>query len=264
MRFASCSKSIADVGAGDGQTFALAAGALSSANIAILEPSKAATERYERMLASHANLNHLKTCNAGLTDIKAAFPGESFDLVTCLRAIYYADPEPTLVDMYELLDEGGMLAIVFAEETTGISGKALLHYLDTTDQISLRQHYKERLQSRERLLSAKYKENAVELLDEHFPMYCASLKVQHAPSRFYGHQLRNLAEMCLAGDLCYAGQKPGDDLDLTKLIAAVDLICTKPETVDLCVEGTGKREGMLSVAQPQRMVVITKNRREIE
>ena len=51
-----------------------------------------------------------------------------------------------------------------------------------------------------------------------------------------------------------------DTIDPAKLTAALDMLCEKPHLCDLRVEDTGMRKGMLSVIEPQRMVVISKQR----
>ena len=65
----------------------------------------------------------------------------------------------------------------------------------------------------------------------------------------------------LQADLCYTGQSKEDVINLAKVYAALDLLCSKPEAVDLSVELEGERRGMLSAAQPQRLVTIKKAKR---
>ena len=250
---------ILDVGAGDGQTFSLAADSLSHASLTLLEPSKAATDRYERMIAEHPHLDHDGTINAGLEDIETICERGPFDLVLSIHSIYYVETETALLDMYSLLCDGGSLAVVYAPSAAS-AHQALLYYLETTGRQSLQELHQHRLSTRDHLLSNDDISGVVRLLNARFPGSQASITVQNVPSRFYAHQLWNLAEMCLMGDLCYVDQQAHDTIDPAKLTAALDMLCEKPHLCDLRVEDSGVRKGMLSVIEPQRMVVISKQR----
>ena len=75
------------------------------------------------------------------------------------------------------------------------------------------------------------------------------MEIVSQPSRLYGHTISDIVAL---GNIAMLMEFN----DVAKFEATSDLLQRTPELVDLRIEDSGPRLGMLSVAQPQTIVIV--------
>lgn len=261
---------IGDFGAGDGQTVALASDALpDGATFTLVEPSMPATDRYEAFLGKSPHLKHHATLNIGMEEIEqgdnsTVIPDNSLDLALCIHALYFLDTESTLATMYRKVRPGGIVAVIHADELRCTTGQLSMAYHDRLGSAEATNKSRSKFLERDKYLSPETMDTGAmaTLLRAADLDTQPVVQVQEALSRFYAHQLWNLAEFGLLLDLAYEGQSEGQPFDVSKVLFVLDQLAANPTAFDIRVETKGHRAGMLSCTQPQRLLVISKQAKD--
>ena len=250
-----------DIGCGDGQTFALAAGEFpDGATGVILDPNAYYVAQCETAVRAGGRLYVGRSiCAPFLAETAVDAPDGSggFDLILAIHVLYYFDElRESLARIYELLKPGGAAFIVFADEKTAYTGQALRAY--HRGDAAFLASFDKTCDLRRRLLLPGA-DGIVELqrhLDERFPASRAHLRGEVQASRLYGHTLADILALSLITGL--------DRVETpTKFDAVMELMRTRPEAIGLRIE-RGRhpaREGMLSVGQSQIVVELRREAR---
>jgi SAM-dependent methyltransferase len=245
---------IFDFGAGDGQTFALAADSVpQGTRVSIEEPNLEYLANYRAFLETKAHLKPGMALGAGFDEIDAEAersgqslpPDGSIDLGLALHMIYFVNDAPTSITrMVRFLKPGGVLFVVVTDETVGYTGLALKSFIEHGGDTGDNARNLSVIAERRRLLGLPAEGGGaiVEVLKAAGTPVETS--VQRQPSRLYGHSLADLIALSPIGLLASIG-------GLEKFAAAAALLRHNPEAVDLRIEDDGPRKGMWSVAQPQ-------------
>jgi len=250
---------IFDLGAGDGQTFALVADSVpNGTRVSIEEPNPGYLADYIAYLQTQKHLRPGLAIEAGFTEMDAITdlsgrmppPDESIDLCLAVHMIYFVDDlAGALVRMTRFLKRGGALFVVATDETDNYTGRVFEEFTEHARAGGEMAQTPSSFAERRRLLgtSAEGGGGIVEVLR------AAGISVEldstRQPSRLYGHTLADL--IALSSIAALAGI---DGLD--KFEAAAKLLRDKPESVGLRIEDGGPRKGMWSVTQPQWVAVI--------
>lgn len=242
---------ILDVGAGDGQTFALLADLVPpGATVSYEEPNAGYAADYGAFLATQDHLRPGRAMVAGFEEIdalEAPPPADgSVDLVLALHVLYFiADLPAGLLRMARFLRPGGALCVVVADEAEGYSGRSLRAFIDAGGDTGDNDGHLAAIAERQRLLDGAL----LEVLAAERPQACFDLETRRQPSRLYGHALSDLIALATLAALSpVAGTG--------KFEAPCDLLRSDPEAVDLRIEDEGPRKGMWSVAQPQFLSIL--------
>jgi len=250
-----------DLGAGDGQTFALVADAVpAGTKVSIEDPNPAYLAAYRELLAGMPWLEQEMVVAAGFDEMAAergAGPSDgSIDLALAIHMIYFLrDLRVGLGRMVRFLRPGGALFVVFADEASGFTGSALRAFVEAGGDTGDNALHLAAIAERQRLLGAPEDGGGTILaaLGDDLPEVRLSLHVERQPSRLYGHTLADLLALASITSLSETDQ-------LTKFDTTCTLLCETPDAVDLRIEDDGPRRGMWSVTQPQLVVTL---RREV-
>ena len=242
---------ILDLGAGDGQTFALLADRVpEGTTVSFEEPNAGYAADYGAFLATQEQLRPGLAMVAGFEEIDsldaAPPPDGSVDLVLALHILYFLEDLPAgLVRMARFLKPGGVLCVVVADEVEGYSGRALRAFIEAGGETGDNDGHLAAIAERERLLDGAL----LEILAAELPEACFGLETRRQPSRLYGHALSDLIALANLAELSpVAGTG--------KFEAPCGLLRNDPEAVDLRIEDGGPRTGMWSVAQPQILSIL--------
>jgi SAM-dependent methyltransferase len=244
-----------DFGCGDGQTLALAADALpGGTRLSFEDPNADYVDRYRRFVESRGDLEVGVAIVARFDEMdevarrrKMELPGEgSINLGLALHMLFFvADLERSLIRMARFLAPGGGLFIVLADESDGYTGHALRAFIEAGGETGANAHHLGAIVERRRLLASA--DTLLDSLRHAFPERVHHVSAQRQPSRLYGH---SLSDMIALSTIATLAEVEG----IEKLAVARRLLEERPELVDLRIEDTGPRAGMLSVAQPQFVV----------
>jgi SAM-dependent methyltransferase len=243
---------IFDFGAGDGQTFALAADAVPhGTRVSIEEPNPEYLSSYVSLLKTKTHLQLGLALPQRFDDIDAAAelpPDGSIDLALAMHMIYFVNDVPASVTrMVRFLKPGGVLFLVVTDETVGYTGGALKSYIERGGDTGDNARHLSDIAERNRLLGLPAEGGGAisGMLDAAGTP--VEINVQRQPSRLFGHSLADIIALSSIAVLVgVAG--------LEKFEAAAALLRHQPESVDLRIEDHGPRKGMWSVTQPQWVV----------
>jgi len=245
---------IFDFGAGDGQTFALAAASVPiGTRVSIEEPNPDYLADYAAFLTTQAHLRPGIALAGEFDEIDsaAARSGQTLpqdgtvDLGLALHMIYFVnDLASSVTRMVRFLKPGGELFLVVTDETVGYTGVVLKSFIEGGGDTGDNARNLSVIAERRRLLgsSAEGGGALVDLLRA--AGVPVEIEVQRQPSRLYGHSLADMIALCTIAVL--SGVQ-----GLAKFEAAAALLRHNPEAVDLRIEDDGPRKGMWSVTQPQ-------------
>ena len=242
---------ILDLGAGDGQTFALLADCVpEGTTVSIEEPNAGYVADYSAYLATQPHLKPGMALVAGFEEIDAVEaevpPDGSVDLVLALHVIYFfADPSAGLVRMARFLKPGGALCVVMADEIEGYTGQVLQAFIAAGGDTGNNDGHRAAIAERQRLLDGAL----LDVLGAALPEASFELDTRRQSSRLYGHALADLIALASIAELAQV-------TDHAKFEAACALLRNDPEAVDLRIEDDGPRQGMWSVKQPQLLSII--------
>ncbi len=258
---------VLDVGAGNGQTTALALhGRQELLALIPLDPLESYLERYlVRMKALAAPVSVPRLIDAGIDEtVRAHATGtapfqERLDAILSFHSIYFSQDLPAFLHFgLDRLVTGGLLIVAFAEDRGGFVGSAARDFLE---EVGLNPSGDERADGGPLarffgLGDARPLPQAVEAglrlrLDrEDFEV----AEVERQASRIYGHDPGDLIAAALLGDTEHLGHSRVADL-IAYLARRLE---EAPEDFDLRLTLAGPRTNMLSVAQPQTYIVLEK------
>jgi len=245
---------IFDVGAGDGQTFALVAGSVPrGTRISIEEPNAEYLAAYTAFLRSQPHLEPGAAVEASFDDIDEAssrsaiaLPDDgSVDLVLALQMLFFLSDLPAgLARMVRFLRPGGTLFNVVADETDGYTGLTLNAFIEAGGDTGHNERHQSAIAERRRLLGSPELGGGaiIDVLRE--AGVPARLEAELQPSRLYGH---SLADLIALSNISVLSEVDGT----RKFEIAMKLLRDHPDAVDLRIEDDGPRRGMWSVTQPQ-------------
>ena len=247
-----------DFGGGDGQTFHLVADNVpSQSRVSIVEPNEKYLDQYRTYLENHSQLQLGSSLASGLEGIfnsSGEVKVNVFDKACvglAIHMIYFlSDLEGSLKTMYRCLRKGGVLFIVFAEEQEAYTGHMARLFYERAGRKKDRDTLEEKVAQRMELFGEGGR--AKKLLQQVCPDDEVHMESYVQKSRLYGHSLADMIAFCNIAEL--AGVE-----GLEKFGVAREALQEKSSLVDLRIEeSSDARHGMLSVAQPQRVVVIRK------
>ena len=251
--------SVLDLGAGDGQTFALIAAAFpAGTTVSFEEPNAGYFADYQRGLGRFPHLRPGAALASPFDELDVAHGGVGADvpadasqhLVMALHMIYFlADLPAGLLRMARFVRPGGALFIVVADETTGYTGMALRAFAASHGAVGDHAAQLAAIAQRQHLLGPSPDGVLLSMLRTQLPGSEFSLETVRQPTRLYGHCLADLIALASIAEL--AGIE-----DLSKFDVACELLRSAPESVDLRIEDEGPRAGMWSVRQPQFVAVL--------
>lgn len=248
-----------DFGAGDGQTFALAADATpEGTTVSVEEPNPGYLADYAAFLERHPGLRTGTLLEASLDEIDEVAkrtgtilpPDSSIDLGLGLHMIYFAaDMEACFARMLRFVKPGGAFFNVVADETTAYGGRVLRAFIDAGGDTGANDHQLAAIDHRQRLFAPTGDGGGaiVRVLDA--AGIQVEMKAQRQPSRLYGH---SLADVLALSNITTLVEVPG----MLKFEVATRILRDTPEEIDLRIETDGPRMGMWSVAQPQWVTVL--------
>jgi len=250
---------VLDLGAGDGQTFALAADAVpDGTTVSIEEPNPDYVAAYDAWLRAQPRLRTGMSLVAGFDDIDAyagaALPADgSVDLALAMHMLFFvADVGKALTRMVRFLKPGGSLFVVIADETVGYTGRVVQAFVDAGGTTGDDAAHLDAMSERRRLLGSPADGDGQILGVLDGAGLAATLETVRQPSRLYGHTLGDLIALSAITVLSQID-------DMRKFEAATDLLRRDPEAVDLRIEDDGPRAGMWSVTQPQFVAVLRRS-----
>ena len=238
---------ILDIGCGDGVTFDLFADAIPvGSTIDLIDPNADSIAAYAGRLARRGNVRLRNRHVAGFAPGAGAFEpplAERYDVILVLHSLYFFDDlAASMADLTARLSPGGVMIVVFADETVAHTGVCYRAYVETIDAALAAAHAGA---CAERL--AFFEAGASDRLAG------AEISVVRQPTRLFGHSLADLVALSnIAGLIAYDG--------VDKYDAALGLLARAPERLGFRVETdpASPRYGMLSVQQPQLVCRITR------
>lgn len=248
-----------DLGAGDGQTFALVADAVpNGTRVSVEEPNPGYLSDYVAFLEAQQHLVPGMALQLGFDEIDAAparfgqpLPADgSIHLCMALHMVYFVDDVAAgLVRMMRFVKPGGALFVVLTDENDNYTGRVLREYILAGGDTGANDRHLSSIAERRRLLCPTDANGSV-LKDALGAAGIATrVAVKRQASRLYGHSLADLIALSSIATL--------SNVDGTeKFEAAAGVLRDSPEAVDLRIEDRGPRKGMWSVAQPQWICVV--------
>ena len=194
---------ILDLGAGDGQTFALLADCVPEGTTGlILEPNRGYVADYSAWLATQPPLRAGLAMVSGFEGIGPAEaqapPDGSVDLVLALHVPYFFPDLPAaFLRMARFLKRGGALCVVVADENEGYTGKALQSFIDAGGDTGDNDGHRAAIAELQRLLAG----DLLEVLGEGLPRLSFEMETRRQPSRLYGHALSDLIALSNIAEL---------------------------------------------------------------
>ena len=245
---------IFDFGAGDGQTFALAADSVPrNTRISIEEPNSAYVEDYLSFLRRDSGFEIGVVINGGVEEIDDVaersgirLPADgTVDLGLAMHILYFAtDLESCLLRLTRFIRPGGELFCVISDERTAFVGQVLREFIQAGGDTGANERNLSVIGERCALLGPADEGGGgmAHLLRE-----CgvgAEVDVIRQESRLYGHSLVDILALSNIGVMV---DIPGT----FKFESAARVLRDRPNEVDLRIETEGPRMGMWSVLQPQ-------------
>ena len=250
---------IFDFGAGDGQTFALAADAVpTGTTVSVEEPNPSYLADYRALLERREGLRAGTLLESGVDDMDetarrtgTALPGDgTIDLGLGLHMIYFAtNMEACFARMLRFVKPGGAFVNVVADETTAYGGLVLRAFIDAGGDTGDNDSQLAGIDHRKRLFSPIEDGGGAivgVLADAGVHVEMAA---EHQGSRLFAHSLTDLLAL---SNITTLMSVPGT----LKFEVAARILREQPETLDLRIETEGVRTGMWSVAQPQWVTVL--------
>jgi SAM-dependent methyltransferase len=246
---------ILDVGCGDGATFELFADAIPpGSRIDLVDPNADYVDAYAKRLAHRDDVllgaRHVAGFDPDPADTRYdPALGRGYDLILCLHSLYFfGDLGASMADLYARLSPGGVLIVVFADETvahTGVCYRAYVERLDPTLADAHAAVCAERL--------ALFEGGAGDAPGIAERLGSTRVAAVRQATRLFGHSIADLVALSNIAGL--SGLEGVEKFD-----AALDLLACAPERLDFRIETdpAAPRLGMLSVQQPQVVCTIAK------
>ena len=156
--------------------------------------------------------------------------------------------------MYDKLEEGGTLFIVYADLSSSLIGQAGQYYCRKTNQ--------QRAIDNERIWRARHSvfETGVtaQYLNDLFKEYDCELSVRRTDGYCYGDTIDDIISYCTLGELTTVD---GFQFEINKLLYCSEFIEAHYEDYDLHTVENGPRKGMLVTNIPQVVCTFEKRRR---
>ncbi len=268
-RYLNAGSIVADLGCGDGQTSKLLWDRLKSdITLEYLDPNEHYLEGYGDLAAQYRHILSARAMCSTLSDwirrpsnIMGRRQGNGFHLVLLVHSLYFLDDLKSL--LFRLIDDvapSGRIFLIFADELTGFTGKAVLRHLRKHD-ASQASAYTSRIRDRHRFFGIARGQNGgchlrIDRLRKSIGRDDVELAhFEFQPSRIYGHSMTDLYAAAFITGLASTGSKSIDD----QVSDVRDLFRTDPQSVDFAFELRGVRARMLSVSQPQYVVILRKS-----
>ena len=237
---------ILDVGCGDGATFDLFADAIPhGSTIDLIDPNADYVAAYAGRLARRANVRLGARHTAGFAPGPGAFEpplGQAYDVILVLHSLYFFDDlAASMADLAQRLAPGGVMIVVFADESVAHTGVCYRAHVETLDPALAAAHAAACAQ---RLALLEGGPGAAPGVSRLLPG--AQVDAVRQPTRLFGHSIADLVALSnIAGLIAYD--------DVAKYDAALDLLARGPGRLGFRVETdpAAPRYGMLSVQQPQ-------------
>ena len=171
---------IFDVGAGDGQTFALIADAVpAGTTVSIEEPNPAYRDAYQAFLERQPHLRCGIALGAGIDDLRRSpdaggLPGQaSIDLALGLHMLYFAADVPdTLRAIIGFVKPGGAFFSVVTDEQSAYTGAVLRTFIESGGDTGHNDAYLAAIDQRRRLMAPASQGGPMALMSTWNP--CAS------------------------------------------------------------------------------------------
>ncbi len=258
---------VLDIGAGDGLTTALALMDREDALTLIpLDPLDAYLDQYaNRMRALPGQISVSRCINAGIDEmLQAHSPAtagldERLDAVLSYHSLYFAqDLHAFLHFTLERLLTGGSLIVAFAEDRGGFVGSTARDFLE---EVGLKPDGDERAEGGPlaRFFGLGDEPPSTAEVEGHLRQTLARddfqvVEVERQATRVYGHDPGDLVAAALLGDVEHLGHSR-----VAEMLGYLSRrLKEAPESFDLRLTLTGPRTNMLSVAQPQTLIVLEK------
>lgn len=258
---------ILDLGAGDGQTVALAIEHVPDGSRFYLEePDVSYAEHYRELIESIGrNLETVAVSHETIDDYcdrlsrdENAQPAQgTVDVLLAIHMVYFVSDLTASVNfMVDRLRPGGQAFIVFADALRGFTGKCYSNFAKTADTERHRAHQaaQQELGHLFALDRDAVRAGPTEKLRQRLGRSDVEVVVDTHPTRLFGHDLGDLLAL---GFLTGLGELAGDVVR-EKLVSVKELISRDPTDVELAIETSGPREGMWSVSEPQHVIEITR------
>lgn len=254
---------VLDLGAGDGQTVALALQAVPErASFTIEDPNRAYLDSYAAVVASREDLAlvaaHAIGVDAFLDELMRRDDAPQYEVVLAIHMLYFAaNPVEALGRMIDRLAPGGRLMMVVADGVSGFTSKSVCGYLERID---LRRAASWR-EKEVRLLGALgdpvlggRPSDATEALTRATGRKGIRALVQLQPSRLYGVDLGDVIALGFITGLAEQDDAPTDQ----KIESMLSLLRDRASTVDLALHLDGDHRGWFSVSEPQVVLEVSK------
>lgn len=248
-----------DLGAGDGQTFALVAASVpQGTRVSIEDPNPHYLADYTAYLRTQPHLQPGVTLVAGFDEMDSVATRQgqalpkygSIDLCLAIHMVYFVDDlASSLVRMMRFLRPGGALFVVVTDNSANYTGRVVGDFIEQGGDTGDNARYLSSIADRRDLLGS-HEEGGGEVLEVlRAAGIPAEIEVKRQPSRLYGHNLSDLIALSTIAEL--SGIEA-----LDKFETAARLLRQDPEAVDLRIEDEGPRKGMWSVTQPQWVSIL--------
>ncbi|MEO1310670.1 MAG: class I SAM-dependent methyltransferase [Pseudomonadota bacterium] len=252
--------SILDIGGGDGQTTQILLDLLQKKpEILLVEPNQSYSKSYEKVFQIKYGDNAVvKRYDDIKSYIKLVGNNILYDCCLVIHSIYFFDEiKPELKKLYESLNPGGSLFIVFADELNGYTGTVVQDFYSKTSKEKFDKFYN-KVKERHTIFGIEYDSinekvalrNLQRLFDsEVIIKYCS-----YDTSRLYGHSFSDLLALGFITDLAF--QDTHSAVDRVEHVA--NTLKTKYERLGLAIDIDGSRKRMLSVVEQQVTIHLKK------
>ena len=246
---------ILDVGCGDGATFELFADAIPPGSaIDLVDPNADYVAAYAGRLTRRHDVRlgarHIAGFEPDPADTRyEPALGRGYDLILCLHSLYFFDDlAASMADLYARLRPGGVLIVVFADETVAHTGVCYRAHAERLDPTLAAAHA---LVCAERLALLEGPPGGAPGIAKQ--LGGARVSAVRQATRLFGHSIADLVALSNIAGL--AGLDGVEKFD-----AALDLLACAPERLGFRIETdpAAPRLGMLSVQQPQVVCTLAK------
>jgi SAM-dependent methyltransferase len=242
-----------DVGGGDGATFELFADAIpAGSTIDLVDPNADYVAAYAARLGRRDNVRLRNRYVAGFAPGPAAFEpplAQGYDVILILHSLYFFDDlAASIADLVARLAPGGVMVVVFADETVAHTGVCYRAHVEPLDPALATAHAAVCAERLALLEGAGGGEPGVAGL-----LTGAQAHAVRQPTRLFGHSIADVVALSNIAGLA------GVD-GVAKFDAALGLLGGDPDRLGFRIETdpASPRLGMLSVQQPQVVCTIAK------
>ncbi|ORX77217.1 hypothetical protein K493DRAFT_363415 [Basidiobolus meristosporus CBS 931.73] len=260
LDFVSGKKVIVDLGAGAGELLDDIHPYVLESTFYIEEPNRMLLNEYiERLRRYDIQLREASSSPAQ-EYLKRKDKQNFADCVLSIHMIYHltdltaedvnpeADLKDFIVQLYDLLADGGGIFLVYADMEKAFAGKVAASYFATHGQ----KHHHSNLLRLYRTRNEVLQERGIlPVLQSLYPRDKITMSSVVCNSRFYGDSVDDLAAMSLVGELIESNDEP---FDVRKLQHALNMLHNPQSDIKL-----GKRAGMWSANEEQVVCIINKN-----